>query len=44
MYLEQNIKGLCDKFGLNFNEFLSDLDIDNVHELSVYDLQAISEE
>lgn len=44
MYLEQNIKGLCDKFGLNFNDFLSELDIDNVHELSVYDLQAICEE
>ena len=44
MYLEQNIKGLCDKFGLNFNEFLADLDIDNVLELSVYDLEAICEE
>lgn len=44
MYLEQNIKGICDKFGLDFQEFLSDLDIDNVNELTIYDLQAIAEE
>ena len=44
MYLEENIKGICDKFGLDFQEFLKDLDVDNVHELSVYDLEAIAEE
>lgn len=44
MYLEQNIKGLCEKFGLDFQDFLKDLDIDNVRELSIYDLEAIAEE
>ena len=44
MYLEQNIKGLCDKFGMDFQDFLKDLDIDNVKELTIYDLEAIAEE
>ena len=44
MYLEQNIRGLCDKFGLDFDAFLEELDVDHVNELSVYDLEAISEE
>ena len=44
MYLEQNIKGLCSKFGINFNDFLDDMDADNVHELSIYDLEAVCEE
>lgn len=44
IYLEQNIKGLCARHGIEFNEFLSDLDADNVHELSVFDLQAVCEE
>ena len=44
MYLEQNIKGLCAKFGIEFDSFLNDLDVDNVHELTVYDLQAVCEE
>lgn len=44
MYLEQNIKGLCDKFGLDFQDFLKDLDIDNVKELTIFDLEAIAEE
>jgi len=44
MHLEQNIKGLCGKFGVDFNEFLNDLNADNVHELSIFDLEAICEE
>lgn len=44
MYLEQNIKGLCDHFGLDFQGWLSDFDIDSVHELTMFDLQAICEE
>lgn len=44
MLLEQNIKGLCVRHGIEFNEFLNDLDVDNVHELTIYDLQAVSEE
>jgi YrbI family 3-deoxy-D-manno-octulosonate 8-phosphate phosphatase len=44
MYLEANIKGLCSKFGLDYEEFLSELDVENALELSVYDLEAIAEE
>lgn len=44
MYLEQNIKGICDRFGLDFDLFLSDLEVDNVHDLSILDLEAIAEE
>ncbi|MCE2712181.1 MAG: HAD-IIIA family hydrolase [Cryomorphaceae bacterium] len=44
MYLEQNIKGLCARNGIEFDEFLSDLDAENVSELTVFDLEAISEE
>jgi YrbI family 3-deoxy-D-manno-octulosonate 8-phosphate phosphatase len=44
MHLEQNIKGLCAKFGVDFNEFLNDLNVDNVHDLSFYDLEAVCEE
>ena len=44
MYLEQNIKGLCSKHGIDFNSFLGDLEVDAVEELSVFDLEAICEE
>ena len=44
MTLEQNIKGLCSKFGLNFNDFLQDLEVDHVMEMSLFDLEAICEE
>ncbi|MBL4861968.1 MAG: HAD-IIIA family hydrolase [Crocinitomicaceae bacterium] len=44
MYLEQNIKGLCDKFGLDYQEFLGELEIDTANDLSIFDLQAICEE
>ena len=44
MYLEQNIKGLCDRFGLSFSDFKADMEIDDVSELTIYDLEAIAEE
>ncbi len=44
MFLEENIKGLCDKFGLDFLDFLSDIDIDSVDEMTVADLEVICEE
>jgi YrbI family 3-deoxy-D-manno-octulosonate 8-phosphate phosphatase len=44
MTLEQNIKGICSKYGLDFNEFLNDLEVDHVMEMSLFDLEAICEE
>ncbi len=44
MHLEQNLKGLCAKNGINFNDFLNDMDVDHVNELTIYDLEAICEE
>lgn len=44
MILEQNIKGLCSKSGIEFSEFLNDMDVDNVSELTIYDLEAVCEE
>lgn len=43
-YLEENIKGLCAKFGVDYVGFLADLQVDNIQELSVFDLKAIAEE
>ena len=44
MYLEENIKGLCDKFGLDFHELLSDIGIESVDEMTISDLEVICEE
>lgn len=44
MNLEGNIRGLCDKFGLDFLGFLSDFGVESVHELSIADLEIICEE
>ena len=44
MNLEKNIKGLCSKNGIHFQDFLSDFVVEHVHELSVFDLEAICEE
>jgi 3-deoxy-D-manno-octulosonate 8-phosphate phosphatase (KDO 8-P phosphatase) len=44
MVLEENLKGLCSKFGVDYVGFLSDLGVENPHELTVFDLRAISEE
>ena len=42
--LEQNILSLCKKNGITFERFKEDLDIEDVHELTVFDLEAICEE
>lgn len=44
MLLEQNIKGLCQKNGIELDDFLSDLDVEHVNELTIYDLEAVCEE
>lgn len=44
MYLEQNIRGYCDKFGIDFLQLLSDMNVDNVLELSISDLESLAEE
>jgi Low specificity phosphatase (HAD superfamily) len=44
MKLENNLKVLCSKAGVDFDQLLSDLGVDSVFELSVYDIQTISEE
>ncbi len=44
MQLEQNIRGLCARAGISFNDFLNDMDVDHVNELTVYDLEAVAEE
>lgn len=43
-HLELNIKGLCEKFGLSFFNFLNDLQAEHVNELSMFDLEAIADE
>lgn len=43
-FLEQNIKGLSAKFGVDFLQMLQDFDAESVGELSVIDLQTIAEE
>ena len=44
IFLEQNIKGLCAKHGIDFNGFMSDFDVDSVTELSIIDLESICDE
>lgn len=44
MFLEQNIRGLCEKYGLDYTDFLAEMDVDEVSELSVADLEIICEE
>ena len=44
MNLEQNIKGLCSKNGIHFQDFLSDFNVESVKELSIFDLEAICDE
>ena len=43
-FLEQNIKGICDRHGLSFRDFLADMEVDEVNELTIYDIEAIAEE
>ncbi len=42
--LEENIKGLCAKYGIDYVGFLADLDVEHVDELSVFELKSICEE
>lgn len=44
MNLEQNIRGLCDRFGLDYVGFLSDIGVESVHEMTMSDLEIICEE
>lgn len=44
MYLEQNIKGICQKYGLDFQEFLNDFQAEHVMDFSLFDLESIAEE
>lgn len=43
-FLDQNIKGLCAKFGVDFHQLMSDFQVDGVTELSLLDLEALAEE
>jgi 3-deoxy-D-manno-octulosonate 8-phosphate phosphatase (KDO 8-P phosphatase) len=43
-FLEQNIKGLCEKAGVDFYQLLSDFDAESVGELSMIDLETFAEE
>lgn len=43
-FLEQNIKGICQRNGLDYADFLDELDVDHPNDLSLYDLEAIAEE
>lgn len=44
LFLDQNIKGLCAKYGVDFYQMLQDFSVENVSELSILDLEAIAEE
>lgn len=44
IFLEQNIKGLSAKFGVDFVQLLQDFNAESVGELSIIDLQTIAEE
>lgn len=44
IFLEQNIKGICQKAGIDYLEFLSDFQVDSVFEMTLSDLEALTEE
>ena len=44
MYLEQNLKGLCQKSGIDYYSFLGDFQVDSSTEIPLLDLEAIAEE
>lgn len=44
IFLEQNIRGLCTKFGLDFESFLADFQVESVTEIPLVELEAITEE
>lgn len=43
-FLEQNMKGLCARFGVDYHQLLSDFGADNPAELSLLDIEAFAEE
>lgn len=44
MYLDGNIRGLCDRFGLDYIGFLADFGVETADALTVSDLEIICEE
>lgn len=44
MFVEENIKGLCDRNGLDYLSFLNDFEVDHPSELSLSDIEVICEE
>jgi 3-deoxy-D-manno-octulosonate 8-phosphate phosphatase (KDO 8-P phosphatase) len=44
IFLEQNIRGLCTKFGLDFESFLADFQVEGVTEIPLVELEALTEE
>ena len=44
MHIESNIKGLCQRFGLDYNAFLEDMGVEHPSELAISDLEIIAEE
>lgn len=44
VFLEQNIRGLCTKFGLDYEMFLTDFQVDSMTEIPLIELEAICEE
>lgn len=44
VFLEQNIRGICAKFGLDFESFLGDFQVESVTEIPLVELEAITEE
>lgn len=44
IFLEQNIKGICQKFGIDFHGLMADFQVDSVFELALSDLEALAAE
>ena len=44
MYLEQNLKGLCQQHKMDYEALLDDLEIDDIEEISLQDLEILCEE
>lgn len=44
MLLKENIKGLCQENGLEYEDFLNDMEVEHPYELTMYDLEAICDE
>jgi 3-deoxy-D-manno-octulosonate 8-phosphate phosphatase (KDO 8-P phosphatase) len=44
IFLEQNIQGICRKFGLDYQELLSDFQVDSTFEMALTDVEAFANE